>query len=245
VLAKRLAEILKKLPGAKRILSRMERKWEAKSSVSPTPTTGTTETVTVAPGVRCGRGGPKKGPVEKEQAQSKRPNQKGSTSEENWGSDLNGDKSNKETAPDPIDVPKKKFTKEEIEARYGKQVSPEQAVGFSPSQLQAAKQLFTGKGLTDSASTSHLADIWESVAKPGQASSLTISNSRRLFDSQKGRFWRKVRKDPDAVRMFQDMGATFPKGDATAPVMQFPNGETVRITIDHIIERQNESRSRT
>ena len=82
-----------------------------------------------------------------------------------------------------------------------------------------------------------LAKIWEDVANPGEKAKLTKSNSRRLFNNQRKRFWNAVFDDPKAKKMFEKMGAKFPKR-GNAPVLKLPSGEELQMTIDHVIERQ-------
>jgi hypothetical protein len=83
-----------------------------------------------------------------------------------------------------------------------------------------------------------LGRIWARVANPGETATLTVQNSRRLFDIHRNRFWRAVREDAAARRLFEDAGCVFPDSPTTASVHTLPNGQQIRMTIDHIIERQ-------
>ena len=114
---------------------------------------------------------------------------------------------------------------------------PEVAAGFAASELPAFRRLL-GKPLTDPA-VSKLGEIWTGVANPGEEATLTLENSRGLFDNQRGRFWRAVRKDTAARRLFEDAGCVFEGGDTTAPFQRLPDGSKFQMTIDHIVERQS------
>ena len=118
-------------------------------------------------------------------------------------------------------------------------VAPEIRAGFQASQLAPLRALL-GRPI-NSSGLSVLADIWTDAANPGEAASLTLQNSRRLFDNQRGRFWRRVRQNTDARKLFEDAGFSFPTGagrETTAPVKTLADGSTMQATIDHIIERQ-------
>jgi hypothetical protein len=84
-----------------------------------------------------------------------------------------------------------------------------------------------------------LGKVWDKVANPGEKAKLTKSNSRRLFNNQRARFWRAVFDDPAAKAMFEKMGCKFPKR-GRAPVLELPSGEKFEMTIDHHIERQTD-----
>lgn len=117
---------------------------------------------------------------------------------------------------------------------------PELAHGFLRQHLDAFRRLM-GRRFTDS-DVSALARVWRSVENPGEAATLTLQNSRRLFDNHRNRFWRAVRNDPDARRLFTDAGLVFEPamGGSTAPFYRLPDGSRFEMTIDHFIERQTD-----
>ncbi len=107
------------------------------------------------------------------------------------------------------------------------------AAGLTTEKAAAAKAVIGDMKAGDGT----LAKIWDSVANPGEKAKLTRSNSRRLFNNQRKRFWNAVFDDPKAKGMFEKMGAKFPKR-GNAPVLKLPSGEELQMTIDHVIERQ-------
>lgn len=115
-------------------------------------------------------------------------------------------------------------------------VAPEIRAGFQASELAPLRRLMgrpiNSNGLAD------LARIWGEVANPGEAATLTLDNSRRLFNNQRGRFWRRVRQDANARRLLEDAGFRFGEGPTTAPTKRLADGSTMQATLDHIIERQ-------
>jgi hypothetical protein len=115
-------------------------------------------------------------------------------------------------------------------------VAPEVAAGFSPSNIGHLRRLL-GRRITD-AQVADIGRIWTAAANPGEAGTLTLANSRRLFDNHRGRFWRRVRQDPAARRIFEDAGFTFGGGLETAPTRTLADGSVMQMTIDHIVERQ-------
>lgn len=116
--------------------------------------------------------------------------------------------------------------------------APEVTAGFQQQHVAPLGRLL-GKALT-SAQISRLGQIWGNVANPGEAAGLTAANSRRLFNNQRGRFWRAVRQDPQAMQLFTDAGLTFGSNPTSAPYYQLPSGERVQVTVDHIVERQTD-----
>jgi hypothetical protein len=89
--------------------------------------------------------------------------------------------------------------------------------------------------------------LWNQVANPGEAATLTAQNSRRLFNNQRNRFWRAVRRDPAALQVIRNMGGTFPEARnggtlspnaSSVPEINLPNGVRLRISLDHAVERQ-------
>ncbi len=80
--------------------------------------------------------------------------------------------------------------------------------------------------------------IWNSVANEGEIAELTTASSRRLYNNHRNRFWTAVRKNPNAKKLIEDMGFSFPVSPTTAPIKVLPNGRIVTITIDHITMRQ-------
>lgn len=113
-------------------------------------------------------------------------------------------------------------------------VAPEIAAGFKNSELGPLRRLL-GKPIDG---LGPLGSVWRRVANPGEAATLTAENSRRLFNNQRGRFWRAVRQDLAARAMVEDAGFRFEGEPTTAPVKQLADGTTMQMTIDHIIERQ-------
>jgi hypothetical protein len=115
--------------------------------------------------------------------------------------------------------------------------APELAAGFTAQHLGPLRRLL-GKSLTH-ADVWDLGRLWAAAANPGEVAELTLENSRRLFDNHRGRFWRRVRQDPAASRLFTDAGFVF-EGDATtAPFRRLSDGRVMQMTIDHIVERQS------
>ena len=117
---------------------------------------------------------------------------------------------------------------------------PEVSAGFAARHLAAFRRLL-GRTLTHP-EVNDLARVWASAANPGEAATLTLQNSRRLFDNQRGRFWRAVRNDPAARRIFTDAGCVFEGRTSTAPFYRRADGSRFEMTIDHIIERQTDPR---
>lgn len=121
----------------------------------------------------------------------------------------------------------------------------EAAMGIPPAQRSASRVAF--KGTLASPANQALGDGWAQTANPGEAATLTLANSRRLFNNQRGRFWRWVRSDPAALAKMRSIGARFPEergggaldpGAQTIPEIELPDGTILRITLDHEIERQ-------
>jgi hypothetical protein len=123
--------------------------------------------------------------------------------------------------------------------------SAEAALGMSASQRAAARSAFSGN-LTSPAIAA-LGAVWNQVANPGEAATLTAANSRRLFNNHRNRFWRAVRRDPAALQVIRNMGGTFPEernGGAldpnanSVPEINLAGGVRLRISLDHEVERQ-------
>jgi hypothetical protein len=70
-----------------------------------------------------------------------------------------------------------------------KQVA-EITAGFLAQHLSALQRLF-GKPLTNS-EINDLGRVWAAAANPGEAATLTLENSRQLFDNHRDRFWRRL-----------------------------------------------------
>jgi len=119
---------------------------------------------------------------------------------------------------------------------HGPAVEPETAAGFTRAQVAGFQRLL-GKPFTH-ADTAALARVWDAAARPGDIALLRKGNSRALFDLHRARFWRAVRADADATKLFTDAGCTFPSGPTSAPVLNRPDGSRIQMTIDHIEERQ-------
>lgn len=123
--------------------------------------------------------------------------------------------------------------------------SAEAALGMSASQRAAARGAFSGN-LT-SPDNAPLGAVWNQVANPGEAATLTAANSRRLFNNHRNRFWRAVRRNPAALQLIRNMGGTFPEernGGAldpnatSVPEINLAGGVRLRISLDHEVERQ-------
>jgi hypothetical protein len=121
----------------------------------------------------------------------------------------------------------------------------EAEMGMAAAQRTAALTAFGGN-LTSPANAP-LAAVWNQVANPGEAATLTAANSRRLFNNHRNRFWRGVRRNPAALQIIRNMGGAFPEErtggtldlDANSiPEINLPNGVRLRISLDHEIERQ-------
>ena len=121
----------------------------------------------------------------------------------------------------------------------------ETELGMTAAQREAARGAFSGNLTTPA--NAPLGAVWNQVAVPGQAATLTPANSRRLFDLHRNRFWRAVRRDPAALQVIRNLGGTFPEErnggtlDLTAntvPEIDLPGGIRLRISLDHEVERQ-------
>jgi hypothetical protein len=112
-------------------------------------------------------------------------------------------------------------------------VAPEASAGFDATHVPLLKNILAP--IQGAAATT-----WNSVENPGERATLNVSNSRGLFDNQRDRFWRAVRRNPTLLKEFTDAGLTFPPGTSTTPYYLLPNGDKIQITIDHIIERQTD-----
>jgi hypothetical protein len=123
---------------------------------------------------------------------------------------------------------------------------PEVSAGFLPAHLPHLVRLF-GRPFT-SPGISRLASIWRATARPGDAATLTLDNSRGRFDLHRRRFWAAVHRDPQARRLFTDAGLTFGPRPTSAPyrvlrvfrVTRSGKRRRARMTVsvDHIVERQ-------
>jgi hypothetical protein len=111
-------------------------------------------------------------------------------------------------------------------------VAPEIAAGFTQAQVQGFRR-FVGKRFSD-ADIQVLQQLWDDAARAGDGATLNASNSRRLFDLHRDRFWARVRANDTARALFEDAGCRFTGG---APHFML-NGQQITMTIDHIIERQ-------
>jgi hypothetical protein len=121
----------------------------------------------------------------------------------------------------------------------------ETEVGMTAAARTAARASF-GANLTSPANAS-LGAAWNSVANPGENTILNQANSRRLFNNQRNRFWRAVRRDPAALQVIRNMGGTFPEERSagaldltasSAPEINLPDNVRLPISLDHEIERQ-------
>ena len=147
-----------------------------------------------------------------------------------------------EPAVDPLDAELEQsfrdtFTEPDPELETsGPVVEPEIAAGFSRAQVTAARRIM-GRPIDG---LGPIGRLWRRVTNPGEPAQLTLSNSRRLFDNQRGRFWRAVRQDQAARALFEDAGFRFAGSDTSAPIRQLSDGTTMQATIDHIVERQTD-----
>lgn len=110
--------------------------------------------------------------------------------------------------------------------------------GLGQQQHDALRQGL-GQRFTDPA-IRILGDIWDAVANPGERAQLTLTNARRLFNNQRRRFWAAVRRDPAARALLVQMGWDGGGSANSAPAIVLPDGTRLRLTIDHIVERQTD-----
>jgi hypothetical protein len=111
-------------------------------------------------------------------------------------------------------------------------VAPETTLGFKEAEIKAFK-VFLAKPFSHN-DISILGRLWNQAARKGDRSILRLSNSRRLFNLQRNRFWTLVRNNSQARAFFTNAGCRFARG---APYYVL-NGKKIVISIDHIIERQ-------
>lgn len=96
-----------------------------------------------------------------------------------------------------------------------------------------------GRRLSD---ISSVRAAWERArAHVLQSRTLTSSNYEELYNLTRSRFWREVRRDPQAVAYFTDAGFRLPAHNTTAPVLRgvdpsIPVTET-RVSLDHDAEK--------
>jgi hypothetical protein len=109
---------------------------------------------------------------------------------------------------------------------------PEVTAGFAKDHVKALDKLL-GKKL---GREPVFARLWRDAARPGDVAILTRSNSRRLFNLHRNRFWSRVAKDPAALKLLEEAGLRI-SGGGRAPYYML-NGKRVVVTIDHIVERQ-------
>jgi hypothetical protein len=114
-------------------------------------------------------------------------------------------------------------------------ISPERAAGFSGRQIRNLPRLLE-KPLT-SGEPALLGQIWQQTTKAADVARLTLSNSRRLFNNHRNRFWKAVFDNRQARTLLRSAGLQFGRR-GTAPFVVLANGQRIRITIDHILERQ-------
>jgi hypothetical protein len=57
--------------------------------------------------------------------------------------------------------------------------------------------------------------------------------ARATYDAYRGRFWRRVRQQPELMQMLRDAGLEFEGGPTTAPFWRLPNGTRELLTIEH------------
>jgi hypothetical protein len=127
-------------------------------------------------------------------------------------------------------------TAKQLPATHGTApVSPELAAGFAAKQIQHLPRLL-GKPFTQG-EIAILGSLWQQTTKAGDVARLNLLNSRRLFNNHRKRFWKAVAENAQARAIFTNAGTTFGR-PGTAPFLKLPSGQRIRLTIDHIIERQ-------
>lgn len=109
---------------------------------------------------------------------------------------------------------------------------------MTETQHQATRQAL-GQPFTSQAIRA-FANLWDSVANPGEALRLTFVNARRLFNNHRRRFWAAARGDPAVRALLDTMNAQFFGKPGSAPWIVLPDGTRMQLTIDHIIERQTD-----
>jgi len=57
--------------------------------------------------------------------------------------------------------------------------------------------------------------------------------ARRTYENYRNRFWRRVRRHPELVRMLRDAGLTFEGGPTSAPFWRLPNGTKEILSLEH------------
>ncbi|MGV8965789.1 MAG: eCIS core domain-containing protein [Cellulomonas sp.] len=122
------------------------------------------------------------------------------------------------------------------DAQRSGSLAPEIAAGVARAHVRPLGALLGAA--FDTPGLQRLEQVWLRVTNPGEIASLTLGNSRRLFDNQRRRFWRAVADDPAAARLFSDAGMVFGR-PGSAPLYVLANGGRVRATIDHVVERQS------
>ena len=134
------------------------------------------------------------------------------------------------------EVPCNLTTDGELQAAKSLKNGPELAAGFTEAQILGFGK-FLSRPLTHG-DIAVLGKIWKKVAHPEDIAQLTKSSSRRLFNNHRKRFWKSVANDPDALEIFKKAGCIFDK-PGNAPYYVRPTGQRIRMTIDHIAERQS------
>ncbi|MBL7186544.1 MAG: hypothetical protein ISS70_09470 [Phycisphaerae bacterium] len=119
--------------------------------------------------------------------------------------------------------------------QVGSTVAPEIAAGFTRQQVIAFKG-FIAKPFSHS-DIRVLETLWTQAARQGDDAILNLANSRYLFNLHRNRFWRLVRENSAAKAIFENAGCVFAGKRSTAPYFTL-NGRRIKMTIDHIIERQ-------
>lgn len=137
-------------------------------------------------------------------------------------------------------VPGKPKPKLDIDKATG---LPDEKVPARPGekQRQAVARIRTviGKRISDHPC---LEKLWnDAKAEILKKETLTENNYEELFNRTREAFYRRIRKDPMAKKIFSDAGFSLPKGKQTAPVLSgvgsgIPVEET-RISLDHVQEK--------
>jgi hypothetical protein len=110
---------------------------------------------------------------------------------------------------------------------------PQNAAAPAPpgasAETVATARTVVGKHIADNPDVGR---VWESAGKSGKA---TGGNGRTIYNRQRTRFWRVVRKDAAAKKVFEDAGFVFPEGKSTAPYHPaVGNNRFGRLSMDHV-----------
>ncbi|MGR9100879.1 MAG: eCIS core domain-containing protein [Gammaproteobacteria bacterium] len=107
-----------------------------------------------------------------------------------------------------------------------------------PQAVQRVKTVI-GKKISDHPV---LEQLWNDArAAVTKKNTLTQSNYEELYNRTRAAFWRRVRKNPEAIALMNDAGFGLPGGKTSAPVLDGVGGnipvEDLRISLDHVAEK--------